>query len=329
MQQTNSSSTVPARGASTNGPQDGSNDPEAGDRPQGDLDTDQISNPEAPPSKGADDENFPVGSFLLPAHLRPHVARFYAFARAADDIADSPDLAPEDKIDRLDAFEAALTGAAGYDVGFDKAHSLRATLQETGVSDRHARDLLAAFRQDAIKLRYANWDELIGYCTLSANPVGRFLLDLHREPTSAHAHSDALCTALQINNHLQDCGDDYRTLHRVYIPEDWMAQEGVSIADLDAPALEPGMRRVLDRMLDGVDDLLNSADKLAGSLNGRRMAMESAVIVKLAHRLAGRLRKADPLAGRVALTKLDFMTCGIAGAVSGFFAPRRSRGTPS
>ncbi len=285
---------------------------------------DRSGPPETPSGKGAGDENFPVGSFLLPAHLRPHVARFYDFARAADDIADNPDLAPQDKIARLDAFEAALTGEPGYGEGYEKPLALRETLRETGVSDRHARDLLAAFRQDAVKLRYANWQELVQYCTLSANPVGRFLLDLHREPRTAHIHSDALCTVLQVINHLQDCGDDYRAFHRVYIPEDWMAAEGVSVADLDARALEPGMRRVMDRMLAEVDTLLASADRLPGALTGRRMAMESAVIVTLAHRLTNRLRKGDPLATRVALSKGDFAVAGLWGAVSGFFAPGRT-----
>ncbi len=279
--------------------------------------------PETPSGKGADDENFPVGSFLLPAHLRPHVARFYAFARAADDIADNPDLRAEDKIDRLDALESALTGAPGYDQGYEKATALRASLAETGVTDRHARDLLAAFRQDAVKLRYANWREVLDYCEVSANPVGRYLLDLHGEPTVTYKYSDALCTILQLLNHMQDCGDDYREMHRVYLPCDWMSQEGVSVADLDNKALEPGMRRVLDRCLDEVDILFKDADQLAGALRSRRLSMESAVIVHLAHKLTARLRHGDPLASRIALTKTDFVICGLTGILEGLFGTKR------
>lgn len=282
---------------------------------------------EVPATRDANGENFPVGSFLLPAHLRPHVATFYAFARMADDIADSTELSAEEKIDLLNAHEAALDGAPGYNAGYEKARALRESLRETRVTDRHARDLLAAFRQDAVKLRYANWRELVDYCTLSANPVGRFLIDLHGEPKEAHRASDALCTVLQVLNHLQDCGEDYRKMHRVYLPSDWMEAEGVSVADLAAPALEPGMRRVIDRCLDEVDKLLVQADDLAGGLASRRFAMECAVIVHLAHRLTRRLRAGDPLAGRVALSKVDFAFSGVTGAVTGFFSAQPSRRT--
>ncbi len=281
------------------------------------------ANPETPSGKGAGDENFPVGSFLLPAKLRPHVAKFYAFARAADDIADNGALSADDKIDRLDGLEAALTGAPGYDTGYDKAHALRESLRETGVSDRHARDLLAAFRQDAVKLRYADWRELLGYCILSANPVGRYLLDLHGESPDGYPQSDALCTVLQILNHLQDFGDDKREMNRVYIPADMMAEEGTSIEDIDKPALTPGMRRVMDRMLERCDQLLVTADQLAPVLRSRHLAMESAVIVKLAHRLSARLKAHDPLAERVSLSKLDFALSGIGGILQGLFGRKR------
>ncbi|MEM7211702.1 MAG: squalene/phytoene synthase family protein, partial [Pseudomonadota bacterium] len=132
---------------------------------------------EAPSGKGAGDENFPVASRLIAPELRPHVMRFYDFARAADDVADSEVLSSEEKLARLDRFEAGLDG----DASVTKGIALRDSLAECGVTDRHARDLLDAFRQDAVKHRYANWDELIGYCELSANPVGRYLMDLHDE----------------------------------------------------------------------------------------------------------------------------------------------------
>jgi squalene synthase HpnC len=280
--------------------------------------------PETPSGKSANDENFPVGSFLLPKHLRPHVAKFYAFARAADDIADNTELAPEDKIERLNAFQAALTGAPGYGAGYEKALALRESLAETGVSEKHGCDLLAAFRQDATKLRYANWQELLAYCNLSANPVGRYLLDLHGEPESAYPYSDALCTVLQILNHMQDCGEDQRDLHRVYIPGDWMDQEEVSSADLSLNALEPGMRCVFDRMLREIEVLMDKADDLPRVLSSKSLAMESAVIVRLAHRLSAHLRKGDPLSTRVKLSKLDFIMCGTAGMVQGYFGSKKN-----
>jgi squalene synthase HpnC len=279
--------------------------------------------PETPSGKGAADENFPVGSALLPAHLRPHVAAYYAFARAIDDIADNGALSAAEKITRLKAFDAALKGEAAPAPGFEKAHRLRASLLETGVSADRGSDLVAAFVQDAVKLRYRTWDELLGYCRLSANPVGQYLLDLHGEDPAAYRYSDALCTVLQIVNHLQDCGDDRRELDRVYIIGEWMDEAGARLSDLDATALTPGLRRVIDRMLDGCDALMVDARRLPSMLKSRRLAMESAVIVNLAARLIQRLRKGDPLAARVALSKLDFAQAGLIGAASGFFAAGR------
>ena len=268
---------------------------------------------ETPSGKGAADENFPVGSWLLPAALRPHVATYYAFARAIDDIADNPALAAEDKIARLAAFEAALVDPAADRPGLEKASRLRASLAATGVTAARGTDLVAAFKQDAVKRRYADWAELIGYCRLSANPVGRYLLDLHGEDPAGYAASDALCTALQILNHLQDCQDDYRALDRVYLPQDWLAAEGLDVGVLEAAASPPGFRRLLDRCLDGVDRLLAEAALLPGQLRSVRLAMESAIIVQLARRLARRLRAGDPLAGRVALSRADFLLCGLKG----------------
>lgn len=278
---------------------------------------------ETPSGKGAEDENFPVGSVLLPKRLRPHVATYYAFARAIDDIADNGALPAEEKIKRLTAFDSALNGEPGYGPEYAKAHALRESLKETGVTAKHGSDLVAAFILDAEKNRYANWNELLGYCELSANPVGRYLLDLHGEDKSVYRYSDALCTILQIVNHLQDCGDDKRALDRVYIIGDWLAEEGGSIEDIDKPALTPALRRVIDRMLDGCEALMVDAKQLPAALKSRRLAMESAVIVNLAARLIALLRKGDPLATRVALSKLDFISAGVRGAIAGFFSAGR------
>ncbi|MGD1878079.1 MAG: squalene synthase HpnC [Kiloniellaceae bacterium] len=276
---------------------------------------------ETPSGKGAANENFPVGSWLLPAKLRPHVATYYAFARAIDDIADNPALAPDDKIARLSAFEAALLDPTADRPGVEKAGRLRASLAATGVPAARGTDLSAAFMQEAVKRRYDDCGELIGYCRLSANPVGRYLLDLHGEDPAGYGASDALCTVLQILNHLQDCQDDYHTLDRVYLPGDWLAAEGLDVTVLDANASPPGFRRLRDRCLDGVDALLAEAERLPGRLRSSRLAMESAIIVQLARRLAVLLRNGDPLAGRVALGKSDFLLCGLKG-IAGVQAAR-------
>ncbi len=282
---------------------------------------------ETPSGKTAKDENFPVGSWLLPRSLRPHVAAFYAFARAADDIADNPRLTSEDKIARLDGFAEALSVGTGHPRLYGKALALRACLAETGVTARHGLDLLAAFRQDAVKTRYANWDELIDYCTLSASPVGRFLLDLHGESQEGYPASDALCNALQILNHLQDCQADHRDMDRVYLPLDWLTAQAGRVEDLQASKANSAVRAVIDMCLTGTEELLATAATLPARLRDRSLAMESAVILHLARRLTHRLRRSDPIAGRVKLSRLDFARCGITGIFHGLTAGGRLHAT--
>jgi squalene synthase HpnC len=284
---------------------------------------------ETPSGKGAGDENFPVGSFLLPATLRPHVRAFYDFVRAADDVADNPNLTPEDKLARLDRFAAALTGTEEAAGALPKAVALRASLRATGVTARHALDLLAAFRQDATKLRYADWQDLLGYCALSASPVGRFLLDLHGEPPDLYRFSDPLCDALQLLNHVQDCQADYRRLDRVYLPLDAFAAAGIGVGELDREASSPALRQVLGHALDGVDGLLATAAELPAALGSRRLAMESATILEIARRLTWELRRRDPLASRVELSRASFLGCALRGIVRGLEPRRGPRPRPA
>ena len=278
---------------------------------------------ETPSGKGAADENFPVGSWLMPPALRPHIALFYAYARAIDDVADNPDLTPDEKIRRLDGFANAVApkGAnnGGTDPAYAKATAIRDSLRETGVPAQHCLDLVTAFKQDAVQNRYDAWDDLIGYCLNSAAPVGRYLIDLHGESRDAYTASDALCNALQIINHLQDCADDFHTLDRVYIPRDWLRDAGSAVSALADPAATPAFRAVLNRCLDGVDDLMTVARDLPGQLRNTRFAMEAAVIVRIADTLAADLRRRDPLAGRVVLTKPRYLWCGLTAIVSLFW----------
>jgi len=250
------------------------------------------------------DENFPVGSFLVAKELRAHVHAYYAFARNADDIGDSPALSPEEKITRLDVMEEVLLGKRAE--GAPSATHLRASLAETGVDPRHATDLLIAFRRDATKQRYASWDELLDYCRYSAAPVGRYLLSLHGESEATWPASDALCAALQILNHMQDCAKDLRDLDRCYIPQDWLSAQGLSIDDIARPETVPALRAVFDKMLDATAELNKAATALAPGIRTRWFRVETAAIVSLAHRLAAHLAGGDPLASRVKLSKLDF-----------------------
>jgi squalene synthase HpnC len=276
---------------------------------------------EAPSGKNAAGENFPVGSWLIRRDLRVHVHTFYRFARTADDIADHAELPAEEKIRRLDRMEAVLDGAAGDDA--PAARAMRASLAATGVTAQHCRDVLRAFRLDATKLRYEDWDDLMEYCRYSASPVGRQLIDLHGEPTAAYVPSDALCSALQVLNHLQDCADDYRALDRVYLPRADLAASGATIDDLTGAALSPGLRRTIDHLLDATDRLIATAKRLPPAIGSLGLRCESAVIVTLAQRLSRLLRRGDPLAGRVKLSAGDFAAGLAAGLWRGMISGPR------
>jgi squalene synthase HpnC len=260
--------------------------------------------------KDRHDENFPVGSVLIARRYRDPIHRYYTFARNADDIADSPSLSPQDKLARLDLMEDVLLGRRQD--GSPSALALRASLAKTGVTSRHATDLLIAFRQDATKLRYATIDELYNYCNYSAVPVGRYVLDLHGESHECYSPSDALCMSLQILNHMQDCAKDLADLDRCYLPQVLLDHFGASVADLHLPAETPALRRVFITLLDRVDRMNHAASELPEIVRNRRLRIETGIIHGLAKRLARRLVHNDPLASRVKLRKTDaiFSTLG-------------------
>jgi squalene synthase HpnC len=264
-----------------------------------------------PSGKHAGTENFPVGSALIRAELRPHVHAFYRFARMGDDIADNPALAPDEKVRRLELMQEVLLDRGREDIR--EAADLRRSLEATRVTPQHSCDLLTAFKMDATKQRYADWGELMTYCRYSASPVGRQLLDLHGEDPAGWSASDALCNALQVINHLQDCKEDYLQMDRVYVPLDHLSACGADIAHLTGKICSPGLRRALHRLLDETDGLMRDARRLPGVLRDFRLRAESATIVRLADRMIAALRARDPLAERVKPSKPDFLLSGLEG----------------
>lgn len=246
--------------------------------------------------KGHRDENFPVGSFVLRRDVRAPVMAFYRFARAADDVADNPNATPEEKLRLLGNMHATLDGASHSD---DNARALREALASTNVPLTHAHDLLNAFERDVTQLRYAQWDDLIDYCHVSAMPVGRFMLDIHGEPRTLWSQSDALCAALQIINHLQDCATDRRELDRVYLPTEILAAHGAQITDLDAPQASPALRAALRALTAQTRQLLDEARGFAAGVRDWRLGVEIAVITALAEDLLKLLMARDPLSDMV------------------------------
>jgi hydroxysqualene synthase len=250
--------------------------------------------------KGHRDENFPVASWLIQARHRAPILAFYEFVRTADDIADHAQLSAQQKIDALDRMEADLLGSGGGD---PVAVKLRNVLAERGLSPRHAQDLLKAFRLDATKLRYDNWDDLIGYCAYSAMPVGRYVLDVHGESRSTWPASDAICAALQINNHLQDCANDYRDLNRVYVPLDALTAAGTNVEALGAAKASPELKLCLSDLATRTKALLHEGNALPVMVEDRRLSLEIAVIVAMADRIADLLIARDPLSENVHVSK--------------------------
>jgi len=250
------------------------------------------------------DENFPVASRLVSARHRPVIMAFYDFARAADDIADHPTLPADEKLRQLDRMEASLTGAASDD---RLAVRLREQIAARKLSPVHALDLLKAFRQDVTKNRYADWDDLIGYCTCSAMPVGRFVLDVHGEDRATWASSDVLCAVLQIVNHLQDCGKDYRTIDRVYVPQDCLRAHGAATEDLGRERASPALLACLHELARRTAVYFDTQPALTDEIRDIRLACEVAAIAALARRLLGVLQGADPLADTVHLSRATLL----------------------
>jgi squalene synthase HpnC len=246
--------------------------------------------------KGHRDENFPVASRLVRAELRPTILAFYRFARAADDVADHATADAGQKLAELDRLEAGVRGEAGAGA---EGHALHTALQARGLADRHALDLLEAFRRDVTKRRYADWAELMDYCRYSAAPVGRFVLDLHGESPALWPINDALCAALQVINHLQDCAKDYRALDRVYVPLDALSAEGLTVQSLKDRRASPPLRAVIAGLARRTGALLDQSRPFADRIADRRLALEVGVIQALAENLVHRLERRDPLSERV------------------------------
>lgn len=260
--------------------------------------------------KSHKDENFPVAALIAPRFRAP-VLTFYNFVRAADDVSDHPTLSPEKKLVLFDRLAKALTGEGPDD---PVAAPLRATLAERNITPRHALDLIDAFRLDVTKARYRDWDDLIDYCRLSAMPVGRYVLDVHGEDRATWAASDKLCAALQVINHLQDCGKDRRALDRVYLPADALSQHGATIGMLDAPASAAPLRAVIGDLARRTQGLLADSAVFPSQVRDLRLAMNVAAIQALAEKLTAGLLVRDPLSDKVHASKAGFVATALLAA---------------
>jgi phytoene synthase len=219
-------------------------------------------------------ENFPVASILLPARMRPHVAAVYAFARLADDMADEGDRPAADRLADLDAWDACLNAAALGAVQRGERHAevflaLRHTIEECRLPDQLLHDLVRAFRQDVTVRRYAAWDDVMDYCRRSANPVGRLVLRIAGyDRPDLDAASDAVCTALQLTNFLQDLEIDWAK-GRLYVPASIWQSAGALESDLTARRLTPAWRAALGDVAGRTRALFQAGAPVCDGVSGR------------------------------------------------------------
>lgn len=236
-------------------------------------------------------ENFPVASRMLPRRLRRPVTALYAFARTADDLADEGELSTEQRLAALSAMETAVGCLArGEPADAPWFPALKDTVQRHGLPLPPLLDLLSAFRQDVTKGRYADFGELMDYCRRSANPVGRLLLHLFRQTGPQDiSQADAICSALQLTNFLQDIGQDYEENDRIYLPRDEMERFGVEERDIAERRSTPALAALVRFQAQRAFRLLRAGSPLGKTLPGR-LGLELRMIILGGQRILERLQ---------------------------------------
>ncbi len=263
-------------------------------------------------------ENFPVGSLLIDKKYRKYIHAFYNFARTADDIADNPSLDTQEKKIILRIFSNSLINK--YEAP-NPAYDLRQMLLSyKPEAMRHCHDLLNAFQQDSAGIQIRSMEALLAYCRLSAASVGRFVLDIHEEDTSLYSYSDALCSVLQILNHIQDMREDYIDLNRIYLPTNWIEEKGAKIESISRHSLTSPLREVVLKLLDEVDVMIAFAEPLKYKIKNRRLQYEISIIWEVARSLSGKLKTHDVLQEKVKLTTLEKIRCIAKGITRILFA---------
>ncbi len=259
------------------------------------------------------DPDFSLMPNLFPGAVRPHLRAFGRFVRLADAIADDTFLMTAEKVTRLTALELALQGTASPQWSVEAhaiADELRASLQRTGLPVDYLQDILQAYRGDATGQVSQTWAELMHYCRLAAAPIGRYMLQLAGEDLGqCGAASDALCAALRILKQLRDCKDPAVHYNRLGIPRAYLDDAMITAAHLRAPAAKGQTRAVIDRVLDGIDRLLEQASPLPALIRDDGLATHAAIVLCRARKLAHKFRKRDPLRERVGLTPWQRILC--------------------
>ena len=237
-------------------------------------------------------ENFPVASILLPKRLRKPVAAIYHFARAADNIADEGESSNEERLKRLDEYRAELARIENHRTPLTPLfRNLAAEIHQHELPMQPLYDLLDAFSQDVVKKRYDDFDDLLAYCSRSANPVGNLLLHLYEEATPVNiAYSNAICTSLQIINFWQDVAKDY-AIGRIYLPLDELSRYGVSEEQIAQGISNDNWRALMKFQVDRARAMMLSGKPLGSILTGR-IGLEMRMIIAGGLRILSKLESA-------------------------------------
>lgn len=215
-------------------------------------------------------ENFPVASFLLPRRLVPAVEAIYAFARSADDLADEGDASASERLAALHAYVAALERIERQEPLDDPMFErLAAVIAKFQLPMKPFHDLLSAFKQDVETTRYASYEDVLDYCSRSANPVGLLMLHLYQAADEENVRdSDAICSALQLINFLQDVAIDQQK-ERIYLPMEDLSRFAVSPAAFERPEAHGKWSALMRFEVARTRALMLSGAPLALRLRGR------------------------------------------------------------
>jgi len=251
-------------------------------------------------------ENKPVASWLLPEMHRDDILALYRFVRGANDIAEAPLLKNDEKRHKLEHLRYTLQKGGDIPLWAEEYADMLAAGK---LSAAHGDELISALLQDTVKSRYQSIEETMDYCHRASGSVGRAMLQICEEEDADLGACDALCSALQLLNIIQDCSKDFLVLDRVYIPLSWMQQADVPVRMLGQAHVNPPLRSVFDRLLDVVDSLLMEAGRLPDTIQDKSLRREAGWSTARAEALSLSLRIRDPLSERVELGVLQNAFC--------------------
>ena len=253
-------------------------------------------------------ENFPVTSLLIPKDFRKDIAIVYWFARTADDLADEGNIDSEIRIKKLNEFEENFINSLSGFGSNEYFETLVKTIKQRNITETHFLDLLSAFKQDVIKKRYENFDDVLHYCKRSANPIGRILLEIFNiDLEEAKIYSDKICTALQLTNFLQDTLVDFEK-GRIYLPQNELKTFLVTEKMFEIKQNNPNIKALVKENVDRTQGLFDEGKNLLTFLSGR-FKTEIKWTIAGGERILSKIRKNDfdVLNVRPKLTKIDFI----------------------